>query len=165
MHLQPGDLLLDFVIVGQLGQGAFSKVYLARQLSLAGRVVVLKLSSIRMNEADRLAKLQHTNIMPVYSVHEIDQHSVLCMPWFGSTTLKDVIQVSRADVSHANGEAFLCTVNACDSKTRTSFRLSPEPAQPDHQNRRSRSNQRITTIGVGVDELRTSRVVDWPAPG
>jgi serine/threonine protein kinase/Flp pilus assembly protein TadD len=136
MHLQPGDRLLDFVIVGQLGQGAFSKVYLARQLSLAGRVVVLKLSSIRMNEADRLAKLQHTNIMPLYSVHEIDQHSVLCMPWFGSTTLKDVIQVSRADVSHATGEAFLSTVNACDSKTRTSFRLSPEPAQPDHQNQR-----------------------------
>lgn len=134
MQLHPGDCLLDFVIIGQLGQGAFSKVYLARQTSLAGRVVVLKLSSVRMNEADRLARLQHTNIMPVYSVHEIDHSSILCMPWFGSTTLKDVIQVSRADVSHATGEAFLSTVNACDSKTRTSFHLSPDTIEPSQQN-------------------------------
>ncbi len=123
-NLSPGETLLDFVIVGELGRGAFSRVYLARQSSLAGRLVVLKLSSIRLREAERLAKLQHTNVVPVYSVHDHGRYSVLCMPWFGSATLKDVIASVHGSPDTKSGEAFLSTVAACDSRTLTSFRIT-----------------------------------------
>ena len=114
---QPGARVLDFVIVGELGRGAFSKVYLARQSSLSDRLVVLKFSSLRFNEAERLARLQHTNIVPVYSLHETGPFSVLCMPWFGATTLKEVIQSLIKDASLPTGQTFLSTITACDSRT------------------------------------------------
>jgi serine/threonine protein kinase/Tfp pilus assembly protein PilF len=124
--LTPGEQLLDFVIVGELGSGAFSRVYLARQSSLSGRLVVLKISSIRLKEAERLARLQHTNIVPVYSVHDWGRYSILCMPWFGATTLKDVIQSVNGAEGSRSGESVLSTVLACDSKTLTSLAVSPQ---------------------------------------
>ncbi len=117
IRLSPGESLLDFQIVGELGRGTFSRVYLARQSSLSGRLVVLKISSVRLREAERLARLQHTNIVPIYSVHEYQQHSVLCMPWFGSATLKDVIETLRSPTQPKDGGSLLSTVTACDSKT------------------------------------------------
>ena len=117
IRLSPGESLLDFQIVGELGRGTFSRVYLARQTSLSGRLVVLKISSVRLREAERLARLQHTNIVPIYSVHEYQQHSVLCMPWFGSATLKDVIETLRSSTQPKDGGSLLSTVTACDSKT------------------------------------------------
>ncbi len=152
---QPGDRLLDFVIVGELGKGAFSKVYLARQLSLAGRLVVLKLSSIRLNEAERLAKLQHTNIVPVYSVHDHGRFSIICMPWFGSATLKEVIESVSADVAQKTGETFLSTVTACDSRTLTSFAISPQLSQPAVQrdiDLRSTAPSKSPLVGLDLEQ-------------
>ncbi|MBL8814970.1 MAG: protein kinase [Planctomyces sp.] len=124
--LKAGDTLLDFAIVGQLGRGAFARVYLARQKSLADRLVVLKLSSARLREARRLARLQHTNIVPVYSAANVGQMSVLCMPWFGATTLRHVIDgLSGKSKSVASGIEMLSTVTAFDSRTLKSFELRP----------------------------------------
>ncbi len=132
-NLTVGQTLLDFVVVGELGSGAFSRVYLARQKSLARRMVVLKLSSVRLNEAERLAKLQHTNIVPIYSVHEYGRHSVLCMPWFGAATLKDVIGNIRSAEAPPNGEALLSTVTACDSRTLASLDVLQDSMPSDSQ--------------------------------
>ncbi len=125
VELSPGQCVLDFSIVGELGRGAFSRVYLARQMSLSERLVVLKVSSIKLREAERLARLQHTNIVPVYSVHDYQKYSILCMPWFGSTTLKDVVKSFRSDgdfsstESQLNGQMLLSTVMKCESQTLT----------------------------------------------
>lgn len=125
VELSPGQRVLDFAIVGELGRGAFSRVYLAKQISLSERPVVLKVSSVRLREAERLARLQHTNIVPVYSVHDYQKYSVLCMPWFGSTTLKDVIRSLRPEQSmptsdsRLTGQMLLSTVMACESRTLT----------------------------------------------
>jgi serine/threonine protein kinase/Tfp pilus assembly protein PilF len=133
IRLSPGEALLDFQIVGELGRGTFSRVYLARQTSLSGRLVVLKISSVRLREAERLARLQHTNIVPIYSVHEYQQHSVLCMPWFGSATLKDVIETLRSSTQPKDGGSLLSTVTACDSKTLLTMASLPGKAKAKRQ--------------------------------
>src|SRR5438552_14301233 len=65
-----GAELCGFRLLQQLGHGAFAHVFLALQANLARRPVVLKVSGINGNEPQTLAELQHTHIVPVYSVHE-----------------------------------------------------------------------------------------------
>ena len=65
----PGSRFLGFQLEAELGSGAFGRVYLARQGDLAGRPVALKISADVAGESHALARLQHTNVMPVYSVH------------------------------------------------------------------------------------------------
>ena len=71
-----GDALFGFRLARQLGQGTFARFFLAEQARLAGRPVVLKISAIEGDEPQTLAQLQHTSIVPIYSVHE-DQNAGL----------------------------------------------------------------------------------------
>ncbi|VTR95823.1 serine threonine protein kinase : Serine/threonine protein kinase OS=Singulisphaera acidiphila (strain ATCC BAA-1392 / DSM 18658 / VKM B-2454 / MOB10) GN=Sinac_6649 PE=3 SV=1: Pkinase: TPR_2: TPR_11: TPR_9 [Gemmata massiliana] len=86
-----GSHLLHFEIVEELGRGAFARVYLARQESLANRLVALKVTLVWTAEPQTLAKLRHTNIIPVYSVHEAGRFQVVCMPFLGRHTLARVL--------------------------------------------------------------------------
>jgi serine/threonine protein kinase/tetratricopeptide (TPR) repeat protein len=94
---RPGEMLLGFRLVEELGRGAFARVFLAHQESLAGRPVVLKVSLRPTREADRLARLQHTNVVPVYSVHDAAPVQVICMPFLGRRTVADLIRKYRTD--------------------------------------------------------------------
>src|SRR5262249_42217354 len=96
---QVGGHFLGFRLIDELGRGAFGKVYLARQGKLADRPVVLKISPRLDREPKVLAQLQHTNIVPVYSIHRADRLKVVCMPYYGSTTLKDVYQYLERQAS------------------------------------------------------------------
>src|SRR5262245_24411069 len=53
-----GDKLLHFSLVSELGAGAFSRVFLASQQDLAGRLVALKVSEAADAEPQHLARLQ-----------------------------------------------------------------------------------------------------------
>ena len=86
-----GDTLGDFTILDLLGEGKFSRVYLARQGELAERRIVLKVSPKIWHESDKLAKLQHTHIVPVYSIHRFGALQGLCMPYLGRRTVHDLI--------------------------------------------------------------------------
>ena len=90
-----GVASFGFQLVSELGRGAFGKVYLARQENLAQRRVVLKITSDLFNESQALAQLQHTNIVPVYSIHRASPFVGICMPYFGATTLADVVKELR----------------------------------------------------------------------
>ena len=92
-----GDTVAGFKIVGELGRGAFARVYLAQQEALAGRPVALKVTLRPTREAERLARLQHTNVVPVYSVHAAGPAQIICMPFLGRTTLADLIRAYRAE--------------------------------------------------------------------
>src|SRR5262249_21358213 len=85
-----GDTFLGFELVGELGQGAFGCVFLANQSAMADRPVALKVASELFGEKLTLARLQHTNIVPIYSVHRTGPFQALCMPYLGNTTLADV---------------------------------------------------------------------------
>ncbi len=88
-----GDNFGNFELLHELGRGAFARVFLARQPELAHRRVVLKITSNSSSiEPHLLAKLQHANIVPVYSVHDQDGSLGVCMPDFGPCTLQEVVK-------------------------------------------------------------------------
>ena len=87
-----GTEFLGFRLRAQLGEGAFAKVFLAQQGDLANRSVVLKVSPTSDDESQTLAQLQHTNIVPIYSVHRAGSLQAVCMPYFGATTLANVLK-------------------------------------------------------------------------
>ena len=89
--------LFGFRLRHELGRGAYARVFLAEQDELAGRPVVLKVSAIEGTEPQTLAQLQHTHIVPVYSVHEDHDAGLraLCMPYFGGASLIRLLQSLR----------------------------------------------------------------------
>ena len=78
-----GTDFLGFRLCSELGKGAFGRVFLARQGDLADRPVALKVSADVVGETQALARLQHTNIMPIYSVHRRGPLQAVCMPYLG----------------------------------------------------------------------------------
>lgn len=86
-----GQSFAGFELVAVLGRGTFGRVYLARQDELSDRYVALKISTNLAGESRTLARLQHTNIVPVYSVHRVDSFQAVCMPYFGATTLSHLL--------------------------------------------------------------------------
>ena len=113
-----GTAFLGFHLVGELGRGAFGRVYLARQNSLAGRLVALKVTADLSDEAQTLAQLQHTNIVPIYSTHRIGNLQAVCMPYFGATTLSDVLQqISESGCVPNSGLHLVSTLNNRKSRT------------------------------------------------
>jgi eukaryotic-like serine/threonine-protein kinase len=107
---------LGFKPVKQIGRGAFSCVYLARQESLASRYVVVKAVQRTFGEAQRLAELQHTNIVPIYSFHRRDPWSFLCMPYAGLLTLSDYFD-AIPDSNLRSGQSFVSTIQGCRDDT------------------------------------------------
>jgi serine/threonine protein kinase/tetratricopeptide (TPR) repeat protein len=93
----PGDSLGDFQLLAELGRGAQGRAYLASQNSLGDRPVVLKLMPCEAREHLSLARLQHTHIVPLYSVqeHQAPRLRTLCMPYFGGATLAQLLEVLR----------------------------------------------------------------------
>jgi serine/threonine protein kinase/tetratricopeptide (TPR) repeat protein len=126
---EPGDAFLDFQLLAELGRGAFGRVYLARQKGLFGRYVVLKVATNISLEARILVQLQHTNIVPVYSVHQAGPLHALCMPFLGATTLADVLKDLRGRQSlPQSGKGLVDTATACLSATRQGFADRGVPA-------------------------------------
>lgn len=87
------SVLFGFRLLEELGTGSFAKVFRARQGDLANREVVLKVSAIEGTEPQTLAQLQHTHVVPIYSVHEDPDRGLraVCMPYFGGTALSKIL--------------------------------------------------------------------------
>jgi serine/threonine protein kinase len=98
-----GESLGDFLLLAELGRGVHGRVFLASQLSLGDRPVVLKLSPIGSGAEEHLslARLQHTNIVPLYSVQDDAARGLraLCMPYFGGATLSRLLFALRPTVT------------------------------------------------------------------
>jgi serine/threonine protein kinase len=86
-----GDRLGDFELVRLLGEGAFARVFLARELSL-DRLVALKISPRHGSEARTLARLEHVHIVQVFqqTVDEARDLLLLCMQYVPGTTLERI---------------------------------------------------------------------------
>jgi serine/threonine protein kinase/Flp pilus assembly protein TadD len=96
---EPGESLLDFELLQEIGRGSLARVYLATEPSLGGRRVVLKVSPHSCNEANTLGKLTHRNIVDIHWASNKDgaELSVICMPYLGNATLHDVLDLGFAD--------------------------------------------------------------------
>ncbi len=123
----------EFELGEELGKGAFGRVFLASQKDLANRLVVIKVTSDTTAEPERLAKLQHTNIVPVYSVHRTPEWQAICMPYFGRRTLRDFIDNQSCHPQHTFGRS-VPAVGKCDAQVRveTTFRLVEQVATGLH---------------------------------
>lgn len=93
-----GECLGGFRIILELGRGAFARVYLAEEINLGCRPVAIKVSRPEGDEPQILAKLQHTHIVPVLSVHTdpATGYRILCMPYFGGANLAEVLESAVA---------------------------------------------------------------------
>ncbi len=94
-----GEQFGEFALVDEIGSGAFAKVFLARQRGLAQRHVALKVTVGESQEPEQLAKLHHTNVVPIYSIHRQGEFHGLCMPYLGSVTLDSVLTRLKEDGS------------------------------------------------------------------
>jgi serine/threonine protein kinase/tetratricopeptide (TPR) repeat protein len=90
-----GSEFLGFYLLRELGRGAVGRVFLAEQGDLANRHVAFKISVDLLGEPQTLAQLQHTHIVPIYSMHQEPPFQALCMPYFGSTTFADICAARR----------------------------------------------------------------------
>lgn len=92
-----GERLAEFRLLAELGQGVSGKVYLASQPALADRPVVLKVTRLGREEHLSLARLQHMNIVPLYSAQVLHDRrlQVLCMPFLGGASLAQVLETLK----------------------------------------------------------------------
>jgi serine/threonine protein kinase/tetratricopeptide (TPR) repeat protein len=106
----PGEALGDFHLLAELGRGAHGRVFLATQPALADRPVVLKLAPNAGHEHLSLSRLQHTHIVPLYSVHDFPERGLrgLCQPYFGGLSLADLLRrVADRPASRRTGRDLL----------------------------------------------------------
>lgn len=121
---QIGDEFYGFELVEELGRGSFGRVYLAREHKLADRPVVLKITLKPNSEQFRLARLQHTNIVPIQNAYRRGPYHIVQMPYFGRQTLSDVIDHVRKETGFPNvgGEVFSTVAKATTQRV---TRLTP----------------------------------------
>ena len=116
-----GQSFGGFELISILGRGTFGRVYLARQGVLADRFVALKVSADLAGESRTLARMQHTNIMPVYSVHRHPPFQAVCMPFLGATTLAHLLIRYRGSGSlPRTGHQLVDTLCVLNDKTAVS---------------------------------------------
>jgi serine/threonine protein kinase/tetratricopeptide (TPR) repeat protein len=135
-----GGHFLGFRLCEELGRGAFGRVFLARQGDLADRLVALKVSADVAGESHALARLQHTNVVPIYSVHRSGALQAVCMPYLGATTLADTLAaLKRQDSLPRSGEGLVSSLRsrktmAATARSRaTGGRADGVEAEPDRQ--------------------------------
>ncbi len=129
---ETGDVLGSYRIISELGRGSFGRVYLAEQIDLAGRLIALKVTSRGdFAEPETLARLQHSNIVPIYSTQRIGSARLIVMPYLGSTTLADVIEeLHRLASWPSSGTALADTLANRASRTKVNDVTSPEHESP-----------------------------------
>jgi eukaryotic-like serine/threonine-protein kinase len=116
-----GQVFVGFKLMHELGRGAFGRVFLAQQTNLADRRVALKIAVDLNGESQRLAQLQHTNIVPIYSEHRAGGLNGFCMPYCGSTTLADVCKnLSSSNSLPTSGKQLVSTLFNRQSTVRQS---------------------------------------------
>lgn len=96
-ELPVGEQVDDFFILKQLGQGAFARVYLARQESMQ-RLVALKATSRGSEEPQALSQLDHANVVRVYDQRQINDPPtiLLYMQYVAGGTVADCIKHVRS---------------------------------------------------------------------
>ena len=86
-------------------------MFLARETKLGNRLVAVKVAPmVSAAEAEILGRLQHPNIVPVYSLRRDDATllSLVCMPYVGRRELHDVLdQVKPAEGMPRSGRVIL----------------------------------------------------------
>ena len=151
-----GEFIAGFRLLSELGRGAFGRVFLAEESGLADRRVAVKITVPHGDEPRNLARLQHTNIVPVHSVRvdPVGGLRVMCMPYVGGANLADVLTTLAAAEHPAGvtGQAFLAALDA------VAGRAPRTPSQVGSSEGPASDPSRIPRLhACADDELRPAR--------
>jgi serine/threonine protein kinase/Tfp pilus assembly protein PilF len=127
---KPGQTVGGFMLVAELGRGAFARVYLAEQASLGHRLVALKVSRAEGEEPQILARLQHTHIVPIYSLHDEPETNLrlMCMPFLGGANLAQVLEAAGARLpTQATGRSLVDALDVVSNRFQAETKVKPEP--------------------------------------
>lgn len=94
---EAGDQFEEFELVSLIGKGGSSRVFLARDLSLGGKRVVLKVSLDRGQEPKTQGALDHPHIVPVHAVAFQPDEGLrgLSMPYRPGLPLDEIVNRVR----------------------------------------------------------------------
>jgi serine/threonine protein kinase len=153
-----GQRFLGFDLIGELGSGTFGRVYLAKQPAIGDRLVALKVASDIGGECHALAQLRHTNIVPVYSVHDDPLQpnwKALCMPFLGGTTLQSILGELQSNGTPHRGSAMAASWRKLKTTVRNhveetlikpAFRGAPPSSIEKAPTKKSRLTRALTTF-------------------
>ncbi len=153
-----GEEVMGLQLVRELGRGAFARVFLAEQVALAGRQVAVKLTRVKQNEPQTLAQLQHTHIVPVYSIHEdpVSGLRAMVMPYFGGATLARVLEkAGKQAITAATGHTLVTALDGLASLDQPS--VSPMSA-PRSSSDAPAAGALVTQPGVAAARRDTATV-------
>ncbi|WP_378729660.1 serine/threonine-protein kinase [Nocardia brasiliensis] len=125
--IAPGATVGDFDLLIQLGQGAFARVFLARQRSMQ-RLVAVKISRDRGSEPQTLAQLDHEHIVRVFDQRQIEEKhlKLMYMQYVPGGTLLGVLRLVRTTpVEKRTGQLLL---DAVDAAVTSGGVLTPQPS-------------------------------------
>ena len=108
-----GDEIDDFLLIDELGQGAFARVFLAHQKSLR-RTVALKVFTDPSREAQTLAQVDHANIVRVHDQRHVagERTQLLYMEYVPGGTLEAVVaRVGATSPDQRSGRLLLDTID------------------------------------------------------
>jgi len=93
-----GSDFLGFRLVGELGRGSFSRVFLAVEPAVGERRVVIKISADLRAEPHLLGRLDHPGIIPIHATARDNETglSIICMPYMGCATLTDLLDARKS---------------------------------------------------------------------
>ena len=88
----------------ELGRGSFARVFLAEQVNLENRLVVVKVATHLTREPWLLARVRHPQVVEVVAhalVEDCGFH-LICMPFLGGATLAAVLAQNRRTVASSS---------------------------------------------------------------
>jgi eukaryotic-like serine/threonine-protein kinase len=97
-----GQSLGELQLISELGRGALGRVFLASQPTLSDRLLAVKVTARTGQEHLSLARLQHTHIVPLYSIQDFPESNLraMCMPYLGGSTWSAVLQALHTQPMH-----------------------------------------------------------------
>ncbi|WZO95791.1 protein kinase [Isosphaeraceae bacterium EP7] len=92
-----GDQVGPFLLIKEMGSGAFARVYLAEQTDMESRLVVVKLGEAATSEHRLMARVRHPHVVEVISHAAVDggAFQIMVMPFLGGATLGAVLEERR----------------------------------------------------------------------
>lgn len=87
-----GTKIDNFHLMSEIGRGAFSRVYLARDLGYDSMWRILKVCQFAQDEVGTQARLKHKNIVEIVYVAEFRKNlSAICMKYESQVTMADLL--------------------------------------------------------------------------
>ena len=166
----------NFELVSELGGGAWGKVYRARQVSLGGRQVAVKIlwphlaadeqgRQRFLNETHNMARLSHPNIVKLIDVGEQDDTYYFPMEYIEGESLSEVMarEGSMAPGRVAELEAQIAdALGHAHSRGITHRDLKPANSLLDAEGRPIVTDFGIAKVGEGSDLTATGMSIGTP---